>query len=862
MTVEGLFIIIVLFLLLVRIIQLRKEIFRTNLLSLLIGGWDILAVFVFVLIMESWFSHLIFILIAINALTWATFYALLRSAGYRFTAIAGLFLFLLYQAAAHYNVPQPEQPLIWFLTVLATGATTLSVLTGFLIGQRFRAANIVVSGTFFLLLSIIPLLYLLYFIAFDQPVGADQVGALFQSDLQEGTEFLSMHLSFGTGMLILFTFVYPYVLTALDRKKPELSFSKWWLLTVFLLVAINLNVWERIPLFTHLQENWKKYEKELELFRKELAKRKVDKSVLKAEKTGNNELYIVVIGESQNKNHMHLYGYYRPTTPLLDSIFAKGKLIKLENAYANHTHTVPVLTLSLTSANQLNRENWFNSPSVIDIFDRAGMDTWWLSNQVRYGGWDNPVTVLAESAGHHVFINKSIGETTFTINLDEQLVKRLKDIVSNDVNGNTVIFVHLMGNHGEYHKRYPKSFRKFDGEEGLRKIYGADTKWHTSINTYDNSMLYVDRITANIIDIAKSYDKGPASVIYMADHSEDAAHGKGHDAGRFEYSMIQIPLFFWFSDAYRQVYPQVPENLSAHRNQLFPNDFFYDLLIGITGVKTKRYQPDFDISNQSYQVDPDSCYTYHRKRKVNVSENYYYTQFVNAKRLLASPYAEKVIPHRVNTLGKASTVFYDGFAGVETDVVFRQDADSNWFEVGHDADVMSGMSLNEFLKAFNHQEIRKLWLDIKNLDDSGMDAAIKRLETLDKRYGLKRFAITESGMTTNAFARMSEAGFHTSYYLPTGIKDQPESEWPAIAGKIAGQVKRQKTQAVSFDVALYPFVKQYLEPLLNESVVYHTWDLGLWLNELNFMEKLSQKPFASDSRVKTLLIKYKSDYEL
>ena len=52
-------------------------------------------------------------------------------------------------------------------------------------------------------------------------------------------------------------------------------------------------------------------------FRAELEKRKLEGLSFSATKEAGKELYVVVIGESLNENHMSLYGYHRNTTPLL-----------------------------------------------------------------------------------------------------------------------------------------------------------------------------------------------------------------------------------------------------------------------------------------------------------------------------------------------------------------------------------------------------------------------------------------------------------------------------------------------------------------------------------------------------------------
>lgn len=59
-------------------------------------------------------------------------------------------------------------------------------------------------------------------------------------------------------------------------------------------------------------------------------------------------VYVLVIGESETRDHMQVYGYKRETTPWLTQEKNNGQALFFTNAYSNHTHTVPVLTYALS----------------------------------------------------------------------------------------------------------------------------------------------------------------------------------------------------------------------------------------------------------------------------------------------------------------------------------------------------------------------------------------------------------------------------------------------------------------------------------------------------------------------------------
>ena len=82
-------------------------------------------------------------------------------------------------------------------------------------------------------------------------------------------------------------------------------------------------------------------------------------------------VYVLVIGESQNKGHMSAYGYHRPTTPWLQSIKNQHGFLLFDNAYSCHSHTVPVLTYALTAKNQYNTLPLEQAASIIEIAQAA-----------------------------------------------------------------------------------------------------------------------------------------------------------------------------------------------------------------------------------------------------------------------------------------------------------------------------------------------------------------------------------------------------------------------------------------------------------------------------------------------------------
>lgn len=732
--------------------------------------------------------------------------------------------------------------------------------------KKFRIAFIF-STLSALIVYIIPLFFIIYALNFDQEVTKDILYAVFQSNNSESYEYVADFIA--PKYIFLFIGVTAIIGTLLYRqeKKETLKIEKSLLAFVIItFLSTTLAQFPQLRLVNFVIDGLNTYDKELRLFREVQEKRKSGEITFNATKEAKGETYIIVIGESLNKKHMGIYGYLRDTTPLLSKMNASGELMVFNNAYANHTHTVPVLSLSLTEANQYNKKIYYDSLSILDILSKADVETYWLTNQTIYGAWDNMVSVLASSSDHLIALNKSIGEQTKTQQFDGALIDEVKKVLADKSDKNRVIFVHLIGNHGSYSSRYPKDEYTIYKDKLKLGEFGTDALKNTKINHYDNSVIYNDYVVSTIL---KEFQKeeGANAFIYMSDHADDVIGRLGHNSSKFTYEMTQIPLIAWFSEGFQKKYVEKYNTFSSHRNILFSNDMLYDTMIGLFGIKSDAYNSQYDFTSVDYILDPKDALVLHgkqSKRQYTDKSNYIYWQKVNTQYLVDSNQSSRIFPHRVNSIGKLRDIWNDGFRSLELDARFG-DNNTTVFQMGHNHGVM-GITMEEFLKSVDYLEIERLWLDFKNLNHENYKEAIERLEYLDGKYDIKKKFIVESGTTAPFFKEVRKAGWHTSYYMPTGkivklLKDKNTIEMIKLAKIIDKQTKEQNVSAISFDHRLYPFVKQYLEPFLNVDVVYHVW-YAPSLSSSSFQDDLKKNELYKDIRVKTLLATYKSQFNL
>ena len=344
---------------------------------------------------------------------------------------------------------------------------------------------------------------------------------------------------------------------------------------------------------TDYQKNYNEYARQKEIRKQNLS------HIMLQNNTGRKGIYFLVIGESQNTLRMSAYGYKLKTTPWLDSMKNNPNLLLFQHAYACQVQTVPALSYALTAKNQYNSVKMEQAVSLIDVAKAAGYQTVWLSNQVRFGGWGTPVTVIAEEADQKIWINSHQGNTLDTEYYDGELINRLQDIKRSD---KMLIVVHLMGNHISYHSRYPAEFDKFKAE-GKR-------------SEYDNSILYNDYVMQQLIDKVSQWPEFQG-LLYFSDHGESVEQERGHNPDRFVFEMAYIPMYMYFSPAYISANEKTFRVLQAAQTQYFTNDLIFNTMLGIMDIRNEAfYEAENDLASPAYNGDVNRLKTLYGKRSI------------------------------------------------------------------------------------------------------------------------------------------------------------------------------------------------------------------------------------------------------
>lgn len=293
-------------------------------------------------------------------------------------------------------------------------------------------------------------------------------------------------------------------------------------------------------------------------------------------KVDQKQIYVLVIGESSNRDHWSLFGYNRSTTPQLQAVRNLLPLTNMVSPWNASRKAIPVL---LTRKPGTNTNDFFSEASIVRAYSESGFKTYWLSNQLAVGQHDSPISIYAHEADAVRFFNFAnwIDRGTY----DEVLLGALRNAIAESV-GDAFIVLHTMGSHGRYEHRYPMEFNIFQPSV----TEGNDLKTNEQVlNTYDNSISYTDHILAAIVDTLKS-TKAITAMYYASDHGEDIPNEQcklfGH--GNNSRGNFFVPALLWYSDTYAQAFPDRVSRLNENHDQPVSTENVFESLIDLGGL--------------------------------------------------------------------------------------------------------------------------------------------------------------------------------------------------------------------------------------------------------------------------------------
>ena len=255
------------------------------------------------------------------------------------------------------------------------------------------------------------------------------------------------------------------------------------------------------------------------------------------------EVYIYIIGEAARAMNWQLYGYDRETNPELARI---DDLVVFRDMLTQSNTTHKSVPLILSSVRTDEHEELFRRKGLPALFNEAGFDTWFISNQSPQGAMiDN----LAHDARHLIYIRSP--------RYDMQLLEEVRKVLETSDSQKLLIILHCYGSHFSYHQRYPREFAHFkpDADVAISR-----QNREMLVNAYDNSIRYTDHFLAETIAYLRSLKDTSSALLYCADHGEDLIDDERdrflHASPTTTAYQLYVASLAWFSDAYRRNFPE------------------------------------------------------------------------------------------------------------------------------------------------------------------------------------------------------------------------------------------------------------------------------------------------------------------
>lgn len=439
-------------------------------------------------------------------------------------------------------------------------------------------------------------------------IGAGIVNSILETNSQEAVEFLHMYIgvkecaAVAVALVVLFYCRRFRVLSRIHISRRVQSRILALVLLVSFGYAVRMTFVYTAFFFDDILPIQRVYAstsvavKNMQAYHKLSSQLSTDIQITENQSTIQNIVFI--LGESTNRNHMHLYGYNLPNTPNLDALNEKGELGVFRNVVSPHSTTIAVLSKLFTFCDHESDKDWYEYNNLIDVMNTAGYKTHWLSNQESSGIWGNIAQIYAEHSTMHKFTRIRDSHDDYGI-LDEELFPLIDDAIVNRSPDRNFYVTHLMGGHGLYYNRYPYSFNKFTADDISLDI---SPRYREIVAQYDNALYYNDYIVSNIIE--KFRDK-EALVIYVPDHGE-AVYDEGGFAGHIEENpnrhMIEIPVIMWASPSFREKYPEKWAEIQAAVDRPYMTDDMIHTVLDLADIHTPEYDPAKSIVNRAFDA--------------------------------------------------------------------------------------------------------------------------------------------------------------------------------------------------------------------------------------------------------------------
>lgn len=632
-------------------------------------------------------------------------------------------------------------------------------------------------STIIALSSFLITLFFIYYQRIDSFITGDDMVAILQSNPEEQVDFVVFNILTLKGLSLsilsaLVALLLSEQMFRLSRRKTSqlgsLKRKVYYVLIVLFVLAGAIITSQLRPIKFYFMMR-EEYYKQIELFNK-ISSQVESVSKLDATKEKQGELYVLVMGESLNRDLMGCYNGFLDNTPFLTKLCEDPHTIKFANSYSAFVNTLPAITHAFSQGNFVTGLSFPYGENLFSVLKKANVKTAWISNQVRQSRFDTPIAAIADKTDFQYFsINLSEGSSKQQ-RPDEYILPQIKAYLDREsTSDNHLLVIHLMGSHSPYDNRYPDSINEYSFDDPA--IIGSSSSSMTvkrELNEYLTSIYYNDTVLEQIYNLVSSRDDF-RGFVYLSDHAEEVTPPSGrHNMGQFTYTMTRIPLIINLDEKYVEDYSQSFNTLEHNKDKLFINDALYDLMLPLMQVKTEAFNKALALSEPSYLEGIERGAIVEPK---NVLED---PILIGAKNLKA--FSSRVI------IADPSCVFDAGLSMLYGAEAFKLDAviEDDTLQVVLKGDDRK-LSFEKFISSLP-KERKRVLLQVKLDEGQDKSVALKIVDELSKKYFKTQFWVNFAG--SDLVENVGVNAESSIYYTLVDCKSYADSKvaTPSIEG--------------------------------------------------------------------------------
>ena len=453
------------------------------------------------------------------------------------------------------------------------------------------------------MLSFLVAFKLFFYYTFDAKPSASAIFVIFETNATEASEFFSSYFNISIISILILSFLgLILLLVALVKKSEIFQFLYLKKEPVLFKLVITLLIlscgfmlkrsFSEQSIILTLSHSIQEYSTAKDYYKEHLAKQEND-AIKIVSKSEEPQIGVVIIGESTSRWHMQLYNYNRETNPILSKM--KEEFYLFDDVIAPDVMTIRSLEKALTLSNYENTKVDKNF-SIVQLANAADFDTFWISNQQPVGFTESTPTIIATAAKHKQFL----ATDSYFYNIhDESLIPEVKKALKTKSN-RKLIFVHLIGTHRIYAKRYPKRFNYFEGVNERTQYKTEYSK--AKVNEYDNAVRYNDFVLSEIIKMVKTENKN-SFVVYFSDHGDDVFDTQdfvGHHNNKGSKPMYDVPFLAWFSNDYLKSNKKI-DTLDSYKSRKYNTEDFIYSFSDIINVEFEGFDATRSLFNSNFE---------------------------------------------------------------------------------------------------------------------------------------------------------------------------------------------------------------------------------------------------------------------